>query len=422
MIIAQDTTAPTAAELAHAAVFTADGYSDDDGVDHVSIRTEGAEPSPAMLAAQAAKANYSFSGYAQRRFAADMSALATHQMCVRSSALARLIGEAIELKKAEQSAADEHTLLQVVEATLKQEGGTPDEVAAAGEAEYAADKNYMAARAEVEAAAARVANGPFADVGDALIRADAYARLVGTQEDGEPDCDKDVVALRNSYRSALQEMDRLSKIDGDDAFDEGESRLRAVEAKLDVLNRHWEKKWGQVVTIPKDADPDLRRELDEAYAERDAARSLMYAGTPRDIGQLLSLMEIAFDHIGLVDVGSYEARDRNAGAEPLDASKMWRNEDDAHSRALALIARHAARLRDQAMPADWRDLMASVSLIPNGRDAVRRAFEKGMDADCLKSIQLRGHPTNQLPILIFDQPDGTYWIRPDAAFKGEAVQ
>lgn len=40
---AEQTTAATAAELAHAAVFTADGYSDDEGVDHVSIDPGGSQ-------------------------------------------------------------------------------------------------------------------------------------------------------------------------------------------------------------------------------------------------------------------------------------------------------------------------------------------------------------------------------------------
>ena len=421
---AEQTTADklSAAELAHAAVFTADGYSDDKGVDHVTSRPDGAEASPAMLAALAAKSNYSFSGYAQRRYAADMSALTTHQVCVRSSALSHLIGEAIELKNAEQAAADAHTLLQVVEATLKQEGGTPEEIAAASEAENAAEKVFMAAREEMEAAATRVANAPFADVRDALARADAYARLVGTREDGEPDCDEDAVAMRNSYRAALEDMHQRSSFDSEDPFDEGENRLQSVEGKLTYLNRQWAEKWGALATVPKDADPELQGQIDEAYAEREAARTLMYAGTPRDVGQLLSLMEIAFDHIGSVDVRSYDARARILGADPVEERDMWEDKNDAHRRALALIATHAARLRDQTLPRDWQDLMASMSLIPNSRDALWRAYDKGMDVQCLRTIQLRGHPVDQLPILVFDQPDGTYWIRPDAAFKGEAVQ
>ena len=424
---AEQTTAEkvSAAELAHAAVFTADGHVDDDGVEHVTQAGRSMRdayiPSPAMQKAQAAAATYNKGAYAEARFAADMDALTTHKICVRSAALGRLIGEAIELKKIEKERADAHTRAQVIECEIKRNGGSDAEIAAGAAAEVEAERVYIAARENMEAAAYEAAHAPFADIGDLLARTDAYARLVGTGKDNEPENTEDCITMRDSYRAALEEMHERTKID-DDAFDVGESRLRSAEGKLTYLSRQWDEKWGSLVIVPEDADPELRSQIDEAYAEREAARTLMYAGTPRDVGQLLSLMEIAFDHIGGVDVGAYEVRARNLGTDPVEERDMWKDNNDAHRRALALIATHAARLRDQSLPRDWQDLMASMSLIPNARDALWRAYDEGMDVQRLKTIQLRGHHADQLPILVFDQPDGTYWIRPDVAFKGEAMQ
>lgn len=352
----------------------------------------------------------------------EMDRLTSLRLCARSQGLACAIHEAMPVKVATFQAGQAHGRAETLLSYLPD--NTPHvilEAVRAVEAEM--DMGFQEGLRRLDVAAAAVAQAPVGGLSDIMDRADAFVQVLGNADsDGLPETVEDVAILHGSYRAAIEDLYDRGRVGDDDTFAEGECRLRKVEGRLTYLNRLWDEKWGSVALVPKGADPDLKKQIDAAYAERDAARTLMYAGTPRDVGELLALMEIAFDHVGGVDVTSYEVRDRVIGTEPVEERDMWLDERQSHRRALALIARHAARLRDQTMPKDWRDLMETMARTPNGRDAVWRAYDKGMDAANLKNIQLTGRPADQLPVLMFEQRDGTYWIGPDAAFKGEAAQ
>lgn len=366
-------------------------------------------------------ADYRARPHVVQAHAAELERLTTLRLCARSPALARAIAQAVEVKQVAYQKGREHDRAEVLVQRLGSDAD-PAVVEAARATEIETDMAYQEALRQLDVAAALVANAPVGGLTDVMDRADAFAHVIGgLGKDGLPASDEDVEKLLGTYRTAVEEMYERGRVDHEDTFAAGLARYRTAEAKLSVLNQRWDDRFGTVVIVPKDAAPDLRRELAEVNAERDQARTLMFAGTPQDVGDLLALMEIAFDHIGSVDVGSYEMRDRIIGAEPVEERDMWQNDRQAHRRALALIARHAARLRDQSMPSDWRDLMETMSRIPNGRDAAWRAYDLGMDTANLTNIQLIGHPADQLPILMFQQPDGTHWIRPDAAFKGEVM-
>lgn len=442
MVLDTENHEPTAAELDAALVFTAAGYSDGERVDHVTKPHEGAdaarlddamaraertldatlvEPiSEAVLAARAAADASTFGAYTLARSKADHEALSLHALTVRSEGLRKLIRKGIALKLAAEKKAAEHERAATFMIELKKLGGEQADVDVATLAEALAEGEWTAAREELDMAALRVSQAPFANIEDVLARADAYARLVGTRPDNRPDCDEDVIAMGASYRQALEEMAR--RLPGADEFGDASSTYRNVETALLAANRELEARERGVMTN----EEDVVRKVDRLSTEREEAQNAVLAERPASLDDLLVQMEVVFDQAFLLDVETYAARHRaltddGAEAGPLTVDDL--RTDDGRMRALALLATSLVRLRDKDIASDWRDLVASFSLChPNAPDALWQAYDAGMDVKALSFIQLTGRPEGDLPTLTF-QPEGRYHMAtPQGVWTGEPAR
>ncbi len=193
------------------------------------------DPSSAVLRAQAEAEAYQEGERTKARWAADFAKLDQHLHAVQSEGLRRLLEGAKALKAAEGAAALRHAQAQVFEYAVERGGGTVDEIEAAQAANVEAEEAYMAARKATEAAATRVSYGPFSDIGDALVRADAFACLVGTAENDLPDLDEDVIAMGESYRDALCALHRRQP----EAPPLPTGKPGSVQPLLDELKLRW---------------------------------------------------------------------------------------------------------------------------------------------------------------------------------------
>lgn len=388
-------------------------------------RLEDVQMPDALAEAVKAAAEYRPADRLLKQHEAELATLERCADCATSPALARTIMSAASVKIDTWEVCRDHSRGEVIAHTVGRES---PHFEAADVAERVLDQVWQRWLRKLDEAAQDILKAPFDGPMDLLLRGQAFTNtLMGvTQANGLPENHEDVEILALAQRDALHEaLDKSD--DSENTWSEGLERYRAVEAVLTPLNQAWEEKWGSTIQVPADADPELQGQLSAAYAERDAARTLMLAGTPRTLSAILDMMEIVFDHVTGWDVGSYDVRARLAGSTPPKEEEMWNDKNDAHKRAIGRLAQHVARLRDRAMPRDWRDLMTSMERIHNGADAVRRAYELGHDVGCLTSIQLANAPIDQLPILTFENisrfPGQTSMrVGPDGEIRGEVIQ
>lgn len=183
------TTEPTAAEMDAALVFTVDGYSDAEGVDHVTVIA--AEKSLAA-AAQHPVSN------TIRWHRAEQCRLRVLGASAKSPLLRASIETLVNLK---QQAFD---LGQKAEAAQKLHG--PASYLAEAE-----NQKWIEAQAVLHEAAAAISRAEVRDAADALIRAEAFANGIDNAGDliansGIPESEEDCVTLARSYRAALQQI------------------------------------------------------------------------------------------------------------------------------------------------------------------------------------------------------------------------
>lgn len=332
----------------------------------------------------------------KERHDAEMERLKHHRICVSSEALRAAIDAAMPLK---QRAYDLGQVCEAASQVFYNAHAGPEEEAASA-AEAAADAEWNASRALLDAAALAVANAPFSDLHDVVARADAYAELVGRDVVEFPE---DKVIQLGSYQAAIMEL--IERQPSREDWDEAVSGLREIDRLIEKL----------------DAGEANQDRLNKAYVDRDAAITDLLSLKPPDLDGLLVLMEFVFEHDGPW-VGTYRARSIGAGETNLTAADLHNGEDEAFFKGLALIAQHTARLRDLDMPRDWRDAMRDFGRIcPGAEDAIRHAFSRCMHLPNLKAIQLAGRQDHELPVLVFSGSDGDHWIGPDLAYRGEGL-
>lgn len=350
----------------------------------------------------------------------EVEVLGLIAMTARSPALGRLVYKGLSLKEEAEAlwvpygAADER------ERDLRAAGAPEEEIAAARLDERATWAAWNDKRQEIEEAAFEVANAPFGGLHDLLARAQAAALLIGANgdEEGLPENDEDVLVILRSYRAGIEEM--IARGPDREAWDETIIALRDNEKALSSANQEWEDAGGLDFN-PADR-PELSARIDRLHSARDEYRTKLFSLDPPDVEGLLHLMEIVFDHGASLDVGTYERRATMIGDRPVLEDEQWQDKDDSHRRAFALLASHAARLRDLEKPRDWREAMRDIGgLHPNAKDAVHLAYEAALDLADLKNIQLAGQPEENLPTLLFAGQQGQFWARPNSVWKGHML-
>lgn len=413
--------APIGAELDAALAFTPDGYSDADGQDHVTVTAQ-----KALNAADAGVplAGSKREGRQDQIHRDEMEALTVISLTARSAALRRLVRKGMKLKLEAEALWEPHRIADERVRDLRVAGAPADDIAAADLDDRATWSVWEAKRRETEVAAEEVANAPFSDLSDVLVRARAAALLIGVNGDDEciPENDDDALVILRSYRSAIEEM--IARVPDREEWDETVIALREVDRSLSTANQEWEDAGGSRMDFQESDHPALRTKLDLLYADRTRLRTKLLSASPPDVEGLLHLMEVVFDHGALIDVGTYERRAFILGGRPISEDEMWGGGDsgDSHARAFALVATHAARLRDLEKPSDWREAMRNLGgLSSNAEDALHQAYDAGLDLADLKNIQLRGQPASNLPTLLFSGEEGQFWVRPNEVWRGHIV-
>lgn len=354
---------------------------------HAAEKALGAEPAP--------KPERSHS---KERHDSEMERLKLHQMSVNSEALRAAIDAAVPLK---QRAYDLGQVAEAASQVFYNALAGPEEEAARA-AEAAADAEWNASRALLDAAALAVANAPFSDLHDVVARADAYGELVGRDVVEFPE---DKVIQLGSYQAAIMEM--IERQPGRGDWDDAVAELRGIERTIDDLDRR------DTADLPIDAEV-----LRKAYAERDAIITDLLTMEPPHLDGLLVFMDLVFENDG-PGARTYACRANAAARQVVSANALRNEEPDAFFSGLALLAQHTARLRDLEMPRDWREAMRDFGRShPGAPDALRQAFDGCMHVPHLKAVWLSGRPEHELPVLVFGGPDGEHWATPDGVLKG----
>lgn len=328
----------------------------------------------------------------------EMAALESCAEGAGSPSLARLI-RAAAVKKAEAYALERpHNILQYVELNLRS-ADTPDEAhALAVEQERAGEKAWQDARTEAELAGIAVTEAPFADLNDILLRADAYAQVVGCDDDGNVHFDEDAAVMYRSLRYGIEEI--VSRQPDRTAWDVAAEGYRRINQTLDDLGRQEEKIEAGMIHLDPPVLEQFHLDMKDAYDRKDALGNAILAMDPPDAGGLLVQMDVVFDRGHGLDVSKYERRSsalneeqRRIDGQPLmtverletqEANEFHRSGAD---QGLALLARSAATLRDREMPRDWRELFDTLGWMhKNARDAARQAIRAGVDATAFSGI------------------------------------
>lgn len=342
----------------------------------------------------------------------EMDKLSLAALTAHSDALRRLIQQGMTLKAEAEALWEPHNRADVAARDLRVAGAPKEQLDVAVLGFDETQKVWDAKRREVEAVAEQVANAPFGALHDILLRADAAAWLIGTNgnEDNLPENAEDIPFILQSYRSAIEEM--ISRVPDREEWDEAAIALRKNARDLDAV----------IDELDADDHPEVEARHDKLLTDRDRLRTRLYSLDPPDVSGLLDMMVAVLDHSGTLDVSRYERRTFALGERPVTEEEQREDTDDSHRRALALVAHHAARLRDLEMPRDWQAAMRDIGgLHKNAKDAVRWAYEAGCDLANLKHIQLAGQPDEKLPVLLFDGADGQYWARPRGVWKGHIM-
>lgn len=180
------TTEPTAAEMDAALVFTVDGYSDADGVDHVTVAAQRAVDA----VSDRAESN------SARWHAAELRRLHELQDAASSPDLKVKIAHLIDLKAGTFRLGEKHSQAEVRYGSADSRTQTSHE-------------KWSAARKVLGAAATDISVTPVQTAADALIRGEAFANGIDgagdlRANDGLPEFEEDCNTLALSYRAALR--------------------------------------------------------------------------------------------------------------------------------------------------------------------------------------------------------------------------
>lgn len=357
---------------------------------HADARPVAAEPADrraddALTAAERASAaaehqvDQKKPSHTQARHEAEMDRLSLHRMSVHSEALRAAIDAAIPVKQRAYELGRVHAKAQ--DASFAAAVGPEKEAASRAEAE--AEDAWRNMLRQLDAVALTVAHAPFSDLDDVVARAEAFAELVGRVGDGDtPNAEEDHVLMLASYRAAVVEMieRRPSRGDWDDAV----AGLHEIERQI----AGWE-------------ENGIAERRAKAHRDRDAAITDLFSMQPPHLDGLLLMLDLVRE-LRFLGRRTYGNRAATIGSEQVTVRALRDESDDGLVQALALIAQHAARLRDLEMPRDWRHVMRDWgNCHPGSKDAIRQAFELGMHKPNLESVQLAGRPEHELPVLHF---------------------
>lgn len=319
--------------------------------------------------------------HTQARHEAEMHRLSRHSMSVHSEALRAAIEAAIPVKQRAYELGKVHE--KAGRAFFAAAPGPEQE--AARQAEMAAEAEWLNMRRQLDVAALAVAHAPFSDLEDVVARAEAFAELVGRAGDNDaPDADEDRVLMLASYRAAVLEMIERQPSRGD--WDDAVAGLRGIEERIGALEATT-----NVVALEK------------AWAGRDDAITDLFSMQPPHLDGLLLMLDLVRE-LRFLGHRTYASRADAIGDEQVTARTLRDKSDEGLAQGLALIAQHAARLRDLEMPRDWRQVMRDLgNWHPGSKDAVRHAFDLGMHKPNLESVQLAGRPEHELPVLHFGE-------------------
>lgn len=350
------------------------------------------------------------------------------ELCCRSEALRAAVHAAMGVKSAEYEKSVAHCRFQEVWASLK---GHDQRVADAAHQEIAPhEAAWMQAWGEVKNAAAAVLNAPAEGPHDFIDRARAYLFLVGDFViDGEPtsSLEDDTIDALRSFQLEIERQ--IHERPDSEAFHDAEIAYRNHDRDLNQTGEEVDRlaecigRGGLVEAhVLKAAD----RRHEKLVNERHAVADRLLAEEPTDLAGLLTFMEVIFDRGFQIDTGSYAARAQRIAEGPVTCEAMQTYE--GQRRALALIAKHVATLRERELPSDWRALMAPGGgmrgMHPNAADAIMTAYQTHqLDPATITNVQLSGAPERDLPVLTFQDGPSKFWnVGPRAAFEWKPVK
>lgn len=285
---------------------------------------------------------------------------------------------------------------------------------------------WDAARSEVETLARELVALPAESVGAASRRVSLYRKIL-TFTEGAPEGEgldgllaEDAQIMGNAAISALEAL--AGQVPDRTEWDAAVKALRDAEWCLQRAGRE-EDSHARAAFVEEHVRESLKERLDQAYEDRDTARTQLLAMDPPDAGGLLIQMEIVFDHAAVGDVSTYTSRARLHGDVPITAEYLWKADEEALLPAFALLAVNAAKLQDRALPLEWREFIAGTEdPHRNFRDAVHHAIRAGLDPKRLAGIQLAGAPEDELPVLTFKGPgDQFVYAKPSGCWEWRGV-
>ena len=410
---------PTAAEMNAALVFTTDGYSDADGLDHVTIAAERALKSAGAPSRRAVQVH-------ER----EMSDLLGKRLVARAPALDRLIREGMALKQKAFDLGQVHDRAEKATYRTREEGGDVD---AAHAAEREAERVLKEAQDVLEDKAMEVLDAPFDDLNDVLIRADAFALLLGDPQGGKdgnplmPVFDEDVESAYLSLRRAIVEI--IDAHPANERLEGAEIAYRRAQDEFEVVAKQLEGNDETVANgglIEQGIQEQLKDRLRRASDASDAAANAVLAERPTTLPHLLVQMEIVMSEAITYDLATHAARGRWLGDLPVTVEELREDDRGLEARGWALIAENAARLAQLDLSSGWRALMADaggiVKLHRNARDVLALAATKNIDPDRFSGIHLSGPDDNKLPQMTFRTDDGHAIAMPGMVYDWKAVQ
>lgn len=412
---------PTAAEMDAALVFTADGYSDAAGADYVTV----AAAERSVKAASAAHPSRAIAMHER-----EMNELTRYRLVSRAPALDRLIREAMDLKQESFDLGQAHERASKSTFRAKEAGGDVD---AAHAEEVAAEKVWMAARDRLEDKASEVLDAPFDDLNDVLIRADAFALLLGDPQGGEdgdplmPVFAEDLESAYLSLRRAIVEI-----IDAHrpcEQMDEAEVAYRTAQEEFERVAKSLEDNAQLIANggiVEPSVQEQLKARLSVASEVSDTAANAVLAERPTTLPHLLLQLQIVMAEIVTHDLTTHAKRGRWLGDLPVTVEELRQDDRGLETRGWALIAENAARLAQLDLSSGWRTLMADaggiVKLHRNARDVLALAASKNIDPARFSGIHLTGRDDDKLPQMTFRTADGHAIAMPGVVYDWKPVQ
>lgn len=412
---------PTAAELDAALVFTADGYSDADGADHMTV----AAAERSVKAASAAHPSRAIAMHER-----EMNELTRYRLVSRAPALDRLIREAMDLKQEAFNLGQAHERASKSTFRAKESGGDID---AANAVEIAAERVWMAARDRLEDKASEVLDAPFDDLNDVLIRTDAFALLLGDPQGGEdgdplmPVFAEDLESAYLSLRRAIVEI--IDTHRPSERMDEAEVAYRKAQEEFERAAKSLEDNDELIANggiVEPGVQEQLKARLTVASEVSDTAANAVLAERPTTLPHLFLQIQIVMAEIVTYDLTTHAKRGCWLGDLPVTVEELRQDDRDLETRGWALIAENTARLAQLDLSSGWRALMADaggiVKLHRNARDVLALAASKDIDPARFSGIHLTGRDDDKLPQMTFRTVDGHAIAMPGVVYDWKPVQ